>query len=150
MPHLVVFTGELETRSGVRSPSEAALSCSTRRHTLAQTARLCLPPEPLRHRLLRRVHAVPHHLVAQVGERPRLPPDHPQQVRPALFLRYPRAPPIDRQGGNPQTGPPPAPPHLYLVHTAQSFPDAASAHPAPGDQLPGPIFMARLPLTMAA
>jgi hypothetical protein len=38
----------------------------------------------------------------------------------------------------------------YRVHTAQSLPDAARVQPAPGDQLPGPIFIARLPLTMAA
>jgi len=39
----------------------------------------------------------------------------------------------------------------YLVQTAQSFPEAASVHPAPvGDQLPGPIFIAVLPFTMAA
>jgi hypothetical protein len=38
----------------------------------------------------------------------------------------------------------------YFVHTAQSFPEAASVQPAPGDQLPGPIFMATFPFTMAA
>jgi hypothetical protein len=43
-----------------------------------------------------------------------------------------------------------APASTYRVHTAQSLPDAASVQPAPGDQLPGPIFIARLPFTMAA
>lgn len=47
------------------------------------------------------------------------------------------------------SGAPSAP--AYFFQTAQSLPEVARVQPAPlGDQLPGPIFIATLPLMMAA